>query len=194
MLKRETCTHPCHLNCTHTGRCPPCRAIVQKMCAGDHTVLPAVFCSAPASSCGRPCGRELSCGEHSCNRSCHDGPCLPLPVSVAALTPVSKSEYCTQLCGRKRAHCDHSCTAPCHPKTPCPDSPCTSRIIIACACGRITKSVVCGITSAAVNAKSAVLGATSAAAILFPASRNVPELSQPNAWTSLDCDEKCEVF
>lgn len=28
-------------------------------------------------SCGEPCGKKLSCGNHSCQNACHTGPCEP---------------------------------------------------------------------------------------------------------------------
>lgn len=83
------------------GPCPPCEALVQVQCHGQHrqlTVRCADLVASPASllsastdslqqqhrdktvdklSCGKTCGKSLACGRHRCTLPCHGGPCTP---------------------------------------------------------------------------------------------------------------------
>ncbi|KAJ8961344.1 hypothetical protein NQ317_018625 [Molorchus minor] len=53
-------------------------------------------------SCGLPCGKQMPCGRHKCNKPCHDGPCQ---------TP------CRQPCNIPRDLCGHPCDK-CHDHLP----------------------------------------------------------------------------
>lgn len=51
---------------------PKCEVPVPVECIGGHeTTLWPCFNSKP-SSCGRNCGRALNCGNHYCDKICHD--------------------------------------------------------------------------------------------------------------------------
>ncbi|KAH7924930.1 hypothetical protein BV22DRAFT_1195572 [Leucogyrophana mollusca] len=78
------CGHPCPLQC-HPGPCPPCAVTVSKACHCGReitsfrcsTLTSTSFASSALGSCGRTCGRQLSCGDpaHVCAASCHPGDC-----------------------------------------------------------------------------------------------------------------------
>lgn len=55
------------------GPCPPCPKTVRVSChCGSHP--PVVRrCSAKSWSCGKPCGKLLSCDHHNCESPCHSG-------------------------------------------------------------------------------------------------------------------------
>ena len=89
--RSRTCGHSCPLAC-HPGPCPPCQVTLQLPChCGKQTLT--YRCSnlvrgrtgyGTSLSCGHPCGKPLDCGNHACEESCHDGPCTPCKVRIAA--------------------------------------------------------------------------------------------------------------
>lgn len=100
--------------------CPPCQVPLPTACFGEHEVSPVPCHRRGRFSCGRPCGRPLTCGNHTCSRECHlvnDGnPC----------------EVCEEGCSKPRPPgCPHSCPRPCHPGS-CP--PCSQMIRQRCHC------------------------------------------------------------
>lgn len=92
--RSRACGHPCPLPC-HPGPCPPCMITIQNPCHCGRDVI-ALVCSRanpttggkvgfPASrSCGRKCGKFLSCRNHLCPELCHDGECPPCSVTEEA--------------------------------------------------------------------------------------------------------------
>jgi len=92
--RTRACGHPCPLPC-HPGPCPPCMITIQNPCHCGRDVI-ALVCSRanattagkvslPASrSCGRKCGKPLSCRTHVCPELCHDGECPPCSVTEQA--------------------------------------------------------------------------------------------------------------
>jgi len=92
--RSRACVHPCPLPC-HPGPCPPCMVTIQNPCHCGRDVI-ALVCSRanpttggkvglPASrSCGRKCGKSLSCRNHLCPELCHDGECPPCSVTEQA--------------------------------------------------------------------------------------------------------------
>ena len=84
-------------------------------------------CHLEGISCGRACGVVSACGQHTCPRTCHPGPC---------------TATCSQPCRQPRP-CSHPCSAPCHPGQPCPDTPCTTQVKLFCHCGNRSASVPC---------------------------------------------------
>ena len=92
--RTRICAHPCPLPC-HPGPCPPCMITIQNPCHCGKDVI-ALVCSRanpttggkinlPASrTCGRECGRPLSCRNHACPELCHDGECPPCSVTEQA--------------------------------------------------------------------------------------------------------------
>lgn len=68
--------------------CPPCAHPVSRQCAGGHEWRAGILCGSGAAakpfSCDRRCGRPLPCGQHTCTRPCHGGPCATADVCAAA--------------------------------------------------------------------------------------------------------------
>uniref|UniRef100_A0A3Q2V406 Nuclear transcription factor, X-box binding-like 1 n=1 Tax=Haplochromis burtoni TaxID=8153 RepID=A0A3Q2V406_HAPBU len=76
-------------------------------------------------SCKRPCGRPLTCGNHSCSRECH-------LVNSNPVRTLFNCEVCEEGCSKPRpSGCPHSCPRPCHPGA-CP--PCSQMIRQRCHC------------------------------------------------------------
>ena len=70
------CGHPANHPCHATGDCPQCVVPMPRLC-GSHNVpfMYPVTCSAPAPSCGKKCGKALTCCGEVCDKTCHPGPC-----------------------------------------------------------------------------------------------------------------------
>uniref|UniRef100_A0A1I8FSA0 R3H domain-containing protein n=1 Tax=Macrostomum lignano TaxID=282301 RepID=A0A1I8FSA0_9PLAT len=161
---QHTCAELCH-----QGDCPPCDKMftvtchcgkseaTQRPCADYHRRGGATF------ACQRVCGRQLGCGLHTCQLTCHPGACTACPRSpeLAGTCPCGRATLmsltgladggrklctdplpaCEATCGRV-LHCDpqHSCLATCHDGD-CP--PCQLSTSVTCHCGRLTKEVPC---------------------------------------------------
>ncbi|KAF2702932.1 hypothetical protein K504DRAFT_463948 [Pleomassaria siparia CBS 279.74] len=83
----KKCPHPCPSTC-HAGPCPPCSQMgPTQFC----------FCGKRSNtrrctdtnyengwSCGNVCGEVMPCGEHTCDRPCHEGTCGACEVRVPA--------------------------------------------------------------------------------------------------------------
>lgn len=63
--------HPCHPT---SHACVPCNVLVDKMCMGGHKEM-TVPCQMKDICCGQRCGKMLPCGLHTCQKTCHNGPC-----------------------------------------------------------------------------------------------------------------------
>uniref|UniRef100_A0A3P9C788 Nuclear transcription factor, X-box binding like 1 n=1 Tax=Maylandia zebra TaxID=106582 RepID=A0A3P9C788_9CICH len=99
--------------------CPPCQVPLPTACFGEHEVSPVPCHRQGRFSCKRPCGRPLTCGNHSCSRECH-------------LVNSNPCEVCEEGCSKPRpSGCPHSCPRPCHPGA-CP--PCSQMIRQRCHC------------------------------------------------------------
>ncbi|XP_028041296.1 NF-X1-type zinc finger protein NFXL1 [Bombyx mandarina] len=108
--------------------CPPCETPLQLICFGEHETDTQVCHSAKRRSCGRECGKPLTCGNHKCTLECHllredpayrDVPSVCKPCDKPCL--VSRPEKCTHKCPK----------GACHPG-PCP--PCEILERVACHC------------------------------------------------------------
>jgi hypothetical protein len=51
--------------------CPPCAVPVPVACLGKHEVVKMKCSEAKVTSCHRPCGRQLTCTNHTCQLDCH---------------------------------------------------------------------------------------------------------------------------
>ncbi|KAH8097069.1 hypothetical protein BXZ70DRAFT_974531 [Cristinia sonorae] len=151
--RSRTCGHACPLSC-HPGPCPPCQVTVRQPCFCGREIL-TFRCSLASSqarhdvashfSCSRKCDRKLGCGNHTCQDTCHDGPCQPCTVKDVAKCYCGKEEK-EIACGEGDAkesvagvgaeqrrwvgrytcenNCDrlydcgiHRCEKPCHPQS-----------------------------------------------------------------------------
>ena len=161
----KTCPHPCDQLC-HAGPCPPCTSIGPEQ---------SCFCGKQSSrrrcletnyeagwSCGEICGDIMPCGEHTCQRPCHEGVCGACTVEVFAKCYCGKIENtlscdqrseekesfswtgvfdCGRTCERSMDCGEHTCQQRCHPQdaeTPhCPRSP---DVVKSCGCGKTSLS------------------------------------------------------
>lgn len=118
--------------------CPACIEAVVVGCLGGHEQKSVPCSTAGPYSCGRSCGRPLSCGNHMCSLACHavQGAAGSTANSAAAAMPC---EVCTRPCGKQRG-CAHPCDRSCH-KGPCPE--CLVQQRVACHCGKSSLSHPC---------------------------------------------------
>ena len=165
--RRHDCSHPVSHNCHSEETCPACTTLTVKTCYGGHEQRKNLACHIEGISCGRACGSRMACGQHSCTRTCHSGPC---------------AASCTQGCRVSRA-CGHPCTAPCHPGSPCPDTPCSTQVKLSCDCGNRSASVPCAEDSYS-RVSTALL-----AARLQEEPINLSELSA--RVKKLECSDEC---
>ena len=144
--------HKCEKSC-HAGSCDDCAEEIEQTCYCKQENR-IVACTkenkeALTYSCGRPCDKQLKCGNHKCKRLCHDGDCADcelLPENVKTC-PCGKLQIekdqrtscrdwiplCTGIC-KKRLTCGpvykpHRCEKKCH-HGPCP--PCNKRTMVKC--------------------------------------------------------------
>ncbi|XP_043918359.1 NF-X1-type zinc finger protein NFXL1 [Protopterus annectens] len=134
--------------------CPPCLVPLPVECLGKHEVFALPCHRVGPYSCGRPCGRLLSCGNHTCMKECH---------SVTTVDGEDKKQkagkecsICEEGCSKPRPPgCPHSCTLPCHPGE-CP--PCGQMIRVKCHCKIATLYIECVKFSAADSDTKKFLG------------------------------------
>ncbi|KAF1984585.1 hypothetical protein K402DRAFT_336213 [Aulographum hederae CBS 113979] len=74
----KSCPHPCPDIC-HAGPCPPCQQMgpSQSCFCGQQSVSRRCVDTdyEKGWSCGEVCGEMMPCGEHFCDRPCHEGLC-----------------------------------------------------------------------------------------------------------------------
>ncbi|XP_038044789.1 transcriptional repressor NF-X1-like [Patiria miniata] len=172
--KKLNCgVHSCDAVC-HEGDCKPCEVEMKQECyCGKDSKV--VLCSlgddgnllqeGPAQyPCQAVCDRTLSCGNHTCKRPCHPGPCdlCPLTPDLVTRCPCSQTKLseltthgevrktcldpvptCKNTCG-KPLKCGgdyvHTCKQPCH-EGDCPVCPLNSTV--RCRCGHRMIDVLC---------------------------------------------------
>ncbi|CAI8057869.1 NF-X1-type zinc finger protein NFXL1 [Geodia barretti] len=149
----HSCLAPCHsLPTTPTVRppgvapwvkiepvvtpCPPCSTLLTKACKGEHEISEQSCSSLRDYSCGRKCGRRLKCGNHTCQRGCHE--VINPPDSTVA------GEDCLE-CNRgcevpRPPGCTHPCPRPCH-TGPC--EVCRVLVKVRCHCDTMNLFVEC---------------------------------------------------
>ncbi|XP_043227759.1 protein shuttle craft-like [Amphibalanus amphitrite] len=157
------CGEPCH-----RGDCAECPVQLERVCfcgkERRQEACTAETAGAGPFCCGQPCGRQLDCGRHHCDRLCHEGECgacplspelvqrcpcgarplseLPAPARASCADPVPT---CGGTCGRRLA-CGrpgqrHTCRAACHAGD-CP--PCPLQTAVRCRCGFMDREIACG--------------------------------------------------
>lgn len=109
--------------------CPPCLVPIPTACLGEHEVSPVPCHARGPFSCGRLCGRTLSCGNHKCSLECHH--VTPTPNSDKTMAG-QECVRCEEGCVKPRpAGCAHPCVLPCH-RSACP--PCQLMLRQRCHC------------------------------------------------------------
>ena len=181
--RRRTCGHNPGHNCHPEDTCPPCIVLCEKLCYGKHELRKNVPCHLTEVSCGKLCGKALSCGRHTCPMTCHDGPC-----------PTT----CTQPCPVVRAECSHNCNVPCH-EGPCPSVACKEKVKVQCQCGQRTATVSCEEQQSAYKKLATGLLAAKMTALQSGECVDFKDLlggsgSNSAAKTkSLECNEECAL-
>ncbi|KAK7066648.1 NF-X1-type zinc finger protein nfxl1 [Halocaridina rubra] len=147
-LKPE-CGHSCLLLC-HPGPCPPCPITVNIKCHCNRQPAQTRRCSSKYWSCCQPCGKKLSCGQHTCEDPCHAGDCNPCPRK--SLQPCSCGNekqmrlcadpawQCDKVCGKRHSCGHHVCQAVCH-KGACGECPSSGERT--CPCGKTSHILPC---------------------------------------------------
>lgn len=108
--------------------CPPCRHPVPTACLGQHETVDMACHEAKPMSCGRKCGRLLSCTNHTCERECHR-----VRHAADLFTAGINCKKCESKCERPRpAGCQHTCNEGCH-QGEC--KPCQVNLKLKCHCG-----------------------------------------------------------
>lgn len=146
--------HRCEARC-HTGPCEPCPrtqnlgcwcgrspADTERLCGSwDQPESPD---QSPKFRCGQTCDRELACGEHRCQETCHSGACPECPLlpgkeglqscacgrselsivaseqelapglALARRSCTDPLPTCTKICDRELACGHHRCLRRCH--------------------------------------------------------------------------------
>lgn len=139
---------------------PKCEVKVPIECIGGHEVALWPCWDSKPNSCGRLCGRALTCGNHKCEKMCHavdDATSVTvctlnihtsnglnilengliqlfLTINYNNIQQDKSCDECVEMCSLPRSApgCVHPCERRCHPK-PC--APCTIATKIACHCG-----------------------------------------------------------
>lgn len=155
----HTCSEKCHI-----GKCPACVEKVDQRCHCTKQER-QVACTRDSHdkhnySCGKPCGRDLSCGNHKCKDCCHSGDCRLCKLSPEVVTscpcgkmPVVQGQrtscldpvpVCEGICGKTlrcgKAANPHHCTSKCHLGN-CP--PCNKQTAVKCRCGHMDQMIKC---------------------------------------------------
>jgi len=127
------CGHNCMLLC-HPGKCPPCPKQVKSDCYCGRQTNVVRRCGQAQWSCGVSCGLMLQCKEHTCEQTCHQGPCPPCLSTSSQSCRCGKEtatrqclQYdwqCQRVCGAKLLCGEHVCMDVCHAGDckPCPES------------------------------------------------------------------------
>lgn len=142
--------HKCESAC-HEGDCPPCsKTAIHKCQCGQTSAVRA--CAESNFRCENPCGRQLPCLKHWCQRGCHSGPCGECLLTGKRSCPCGKVEHkgipcdvviptCGSTC-EKVLPCEiHRCSERCH-YGPCKE---VCRVVLtkSCRCGSLKKEVPC---------------------------------------------------
>ena len=145
----EWCTHNCTILC-HPGPCPPCNAFVKRSCGCGATSKDIKCSVSEALCCGKVCSKVLSCGVHTCKKTCHEGDCGSCE-EILDIQCCCGKEKKTLPCNAKnslildflcKGTCDkllscsvHSCKSKCH-EGPCQDCQLTPERVTTCSCGK----------------------------------------------------------
>eukprot|EP00049_Salpingoeca_infusionum_P014848 m.283854 g.283854 ORF g.283854 m.283854 type:complete len:1004 (-) comp15759_c0_seq3:218-3229(-) len=151
--RRSTNGHQCQHTCSdlcHPGPCAPCQVTVSRRCFCNKESKPMLCGSASRSfSCQQTCGRKLNCGQHTCEKDCHDGPCDPCDVQVTltcrcqknvrqvtCTDSTPKTFRCDEPCDKPLECGNHNCTMVCHTGScgACKFSP---DLVTRCPCGNM---------------------------------------------------------
>lgn len=117
--------------------CPPCRVPLPIQCLGLHEVGHFACSEIRPYSCGRPCGRQLTCGNHTCVLTCHK-----VTGTTDGTIAGDNCSQCEEPCNKPRpGGCTHTCPLlKCHPGD-CPQ--CSQMIRMRCHCQIVVLHIDC---------------------------------------------------
>jgi len=116
--------------------CPPCSTPVPTACLGLHDIADMPCYEAKPAPCGRKCGRQLDCQNHTCQRDCHRVRHAKDDISAGI-----NCKKCDSPCIFPRPPgCQHPCNQGCHTGQ-C--SPCAINLKLSCHCGLNNMFVKC---------------------------------------------------
>ncbi|KAK6344026.1 FKBP12-associated protein [Orbilia brochopaga] len=99
----KDCPHGCELQC-HAGPCPPCSAMgpqVPCFCGKEVSQKRCVDTDYEGGwSCAQICGDMMPCGEHFCNRPCHEGMCGACEVTETLRCYCGEEERAVKCCDK----------------------------------------------------------------------------------------------
>eukprot|EP00051_Salpingoeca_urceolata_P023207 m.390341 g.390341 ORF g.390341 m.390341 type:complete len:977 (+) comp20077_c0_seq5:238-3168(+) len=146
---KTDCGHTCMLLC-HPGGCPPCPQTVRDAPCYCGKARQSRRCGNKNFSCGKPCGKVLSCGVHRCSEPCHTGDCSPCSqTSVQSCSCGRNSKRvacasppwnCSEPCNKPLACGHHNCSQVCHSGS-C--APCPGVLPRTCFCGKQEMTLPC---------------------------------------------------
>lgn len=162
-MVHASCGHICERECHSLADVGECAAVLDAVCyCGKATTQLPCAISQQGYACGEVCGRQLSCGNHVCERTCHQGECEPCVLSPDAVTTCACGKTaldpeqraarvscmdpipgCGQLCGKELGCLQgHKCKDRCGHEGEC--RPCQESVMVECRCGATIKRAVCG--------------------------------------------------
>ncbi|KAJ8972173.1 hypothetical protein NQ314_000301 [Rhamnusium bicolor] len=154
--------HKCKSRC-HSGNCSSCSEIIKQECycgkVGRKVSCSAEFSGSTQYACEDICGKTLTCGNHKCQRICHEGlcdtcirdvniihtcPCGKTPLEIPRTSCLDPIPCCDKICGRSlkcgQPSLPHKCRELCHEGI-CP--PCPLTTVVRCRCGHMDKELPC---------------------------------------------------
>ncbi|XP_055592893.1 protein shuttle craft [Uranotaenia lowii] len=147
--REELCIHACTLLC-HPGPCPPCQALVQRMCGCGRSSKPLQCSQKEEIFCEATCAKPLNCGIHSCELKCHGGECGKCNQTLehqchcgkenkqvaCTVENLNNTQFsCGKPCDNELDCKNHRCSKICHP-APCEGCVLSPEIITSCPCGK----------------------------------------------------------
>lgn len=110
---------------------------MEKDCLCGKRTLKNQKCYFTEVRCGEICRRQLKCGSHTCQKTCHrPGECE------------DSNGPCAQPCGKPKRACNHPCEDKCHAPYPCKeDKPCPHKTLITCPCQHLKQEMRCNASS-----------------------------------------------
>ncbi|EPE06764.1 nf-x1 finger transcription [Ophiostoma piceae UAMH 11346] len=155
--KLPGCSHACQELCHDTAKpCPPCKQIIDDICA-CHQTTHQVVCgdsdARDAAQCDSVCRAWLNCKQHRCPNICCSGKpkaaqrILQSKRKAAAPVDFEAEHMCVRPCGRVLKCGRHTCPQVCH-KGACHSCVSYLHEALSCPCGRtaIEPPYLCGTT------------------------------------------------
>lgn len=108
---KHSCKARCHSHKAKPHICPA-KPFRGETCFCGKNEISRTSCEEPRTSCGDVCAKLMKCG-HSCQESCHDGPCPPCAILVPDIPCKCGATRHTIPCGSRNTppSCEKKCDA-----------------------------------------------------------------------------------